>query len=62
MGINIGDRVETVNDLIHGHNKGDQGVCTELFACDSEPYMSVKMDSGKEIGPTLDANWKKVEE
>lgn len=61
MGMNVGTRVETVNDLIHGHKKGDQGVCTGLFACDSEPYITVKMDSGKDIGATLEANWKKVD-
>lgn len=60
MDVNIGDRVEAVNDNVPHCKKGDQGVCSGLFACDSEPYMSVKLDSGKEIGPTLDANWKKV--
>lgn len=61
MGIKIDERVEALNDAMPGCKKGDQGVCTGLYACDSEPYITVKLDNGNEPGMRLEANWKKVE-
>lgn len=61
MGIEIGDRVEALNDEMFNCKKGEQGICTGVYASDSELYITVKLDSGLEPGMRLECNWKKVE-
>lgn len=50
--INVGQRVEAIVDR-QAYKKGDKGTCCQVGMIDSELYIGVQFDNGREVGPVL---------